>query len=233
MPRRNDAPEGAPVGPVQRARRAFLEGAGSEIASAFPGITRLGGQLVAALYLDDTPRSMDALASELGFSKSNVFGNLRALESAGILERRREAGSRHDTYALRGPYPDVVIGAYVSRLRRITADKIAVSERALELLGGEGGDEADTMRERLVDLRRKYTVFANFFAQVMPAIEGPIDLERMLNLVPPGFFEIVAQLTRSAMVWPPREEGLAAQPARNPTPRPPAPAAPGGGPEER
>ncbi|RYE83946.1 MAG: MarR family transcriptional regulator [Myxococcales bacterium] len=207
MPRRAPSPEPAtPVDPVQKARRAFLEGAGIEIASSFPGITRLGGQLVAALYLDDRPRSMDALAAELGFSKSNVFGNLRALESAGIIERRRETGSRHDTYALRGPYPDVVIGAYVARLRRVTADKIAVSERALELLGDHASDEADAMRERLIDLRRKYTVFAGFFAQVMPAIEGPIDLERMLNRVPPGVFEAIARLARDAMLWPPREE---------------------------
>jgi DNA-binding transcriptional regulator GbsR (MarR family) len=194
-------PPDAQTEPVRQARKAFLEGAGVEIASSFPGITRLGGQIVGALYLAETSRSMDELAAELGCSKSNIFGNLRALESAGIVERRRETGSRHDTYSLRGPYPDVIIGAYVSRLRRVTADKIAISERALELLGEAGGAEAEFMRRRLLDLRRKYTLFAEFFAQVLPAIEGPIDLEQMLRKVPAGVFEAVARLARDAMSW--------------------------------
>ena len=43
-------------------------------------------------------------------------------QAAGIVERRREPGSRHDTFALRGSYPDVVIGAYIARLRRVVAD---------------------------------------------------------------------------------------------------------------
>ena len=66
--------------------RAVLEGVGAEISASFPGITRLGGQIVAALYLADGPRSMDALAEELGRSKSNIFTNLKALEGAGIVE---------------------------------------------------------------------------------------------------------------------------------------------------
>lgn len=202
MPRRSPASDDpSTTDPVEAARRAFLEGAGIEIASSFPGITRLGGQIVAALYLAEHPRSMDRLAAELGCSKSNIFGNLRALENAGIVERRRESGNRHDSYSLRGPYPDVIIGAYVSRLRRVTADKIAISERALDLLGEASGNEAEFMRKRLIDLRRKYTIFANFFAQVLPAIEGPIDLELMLRKVPAGVFEAVAKLARDAMTW--------------------------------
>ena len=63
---------------VAAARRELLEGVGAEIAASFPGITRLGGQVVAALYLADGPLSMDALSEQLGRSKSNVFANLRA-----------------------------------------------------------------------------------------------------------------------------------------------------------
>jgi DNA-binding transcriptional regulator GbsR (MarR family) len=193
----------------------LLEGVGAEIAASFPGITRLGGQIVAALYLSERPCSMDDLAVELGCSKSNIFGNLRGLEGAGIVERRRESGARHDTYQLRGPYPDVIIGAYVSRLRRVTADKVALSERALELLGDTQGPEAEVLRSRLADLRRKYTLFGEFFARVMPAIEGPIDLERLLQKVPPGVFEAVARLARDAMQW-------ASRPSRSEPPPPPA-----------
>jgi DNA-binding transcriptional regulator GbsR (MarR family) len=169
---------------VDAAQKALLEGVGAEIAASFPGITRLGGQVVAALYLAEEPRSMDELAAELERSKSNIFANLRGLEAAGIIERRREAGARHDTYALRGKYPDVVIGAYIGRLRRVVHDKQVLSRRALELLGDASGRDADRLRDRLSELSRKYDVFAQLIDRYVPPVDGPIDLERLISLIP-------------------------------------------------
>jgi len=137
---------------VQAARQALLEGVGAEIAASFPGITRLGGQVVAALYLAEGPRSMDELSAELSRSKSNIFANLRGLEAAGIIERLREPGSRHDTYALRGKYPDVIIGAYLARLRRVVQDKRSLSRRAWSLLSAADGEEAEGLRNSLEEL---------------------------------------------------------------------------------
>ncbi|MBK8255753.1 MAG: MarR family transcriptional regulator [Polyangiaceae bacterium] len=169
---------------VASAQKALLEGVGAEIAASFPGITRLGGQVVAALYLSDAPRSMDELSAELGRSKSNIFANLRGLEAAGIIERRRAPGARHDSYTLRGKYPDVVIGAYLSRLRRVVHDKQSLCQRALSLLGDARGAEADSVRSRLSELSRKYDHFAGYMA-VLPVIEGPVDLEAFLEALPP------------------------------------------------
>ena len=188
--------------PVVAARKALLEGVGAEVAASFPGITRLGGQIVAALYLADRPgspgRSMDELSAELGRSKSNIFANLRALEASGIVERRRIAGARHDRFALRGPYPDVIIGAYVDRLRRVVLDKRALVERSLGLLGNAKGEEADVLRNKLNDLGRKYGLFGEVFQRVGPALEGPIDLEPLLRDIPPQFLDAVAELARSS-----------------------------------
>src|SRR3954465_13088169 len=89
-------PDVASPDPVARARATVLDGVGREIAASFPGITRLGGQIVAALYLADRPLSMDELSEELGRSKSNIFANLRGLEGAGIATRHRASGTRHD-----------------------------------------------------------------------------------------------------------------------------------------
>ncbi len=169
---------------VQAARQALLEGVGAEIAASFPGITRLGGQVVAALYLSDGPRSMDELSAELSRSKSNIFANLRGLEAAGIIERLREPGSRHDTYALRGKYPDVIIGAYLARLRRVVQDKRGLSRRSLALLGDADGDEALALRKRLDDLSRKYELFGELMDKCVPTIDGPLDLERLIAMVP-------------------------------------------------
>ena len=186
-------------GIVARARWALLEGVGADIAAAFPGITRLGGQIVAALYLSAGPRSMDQLATELGCSKSNIFGNLRGLEGAGIVGRRREAGARRDSYALRGPYPDVVIGAYMTRLRLVVADKRALSERAMHMLGDEAGPEAELLRARLGELDRKYSLFADVLGVLLPAMEGPIDLEKLLRAAPEGLVETVASMVREVL----------------------------------
>ncbi|WP_437957407.1 MarR family transcriptional regulator [Sorangium sp. So ce119] len=182
---------------VAAARQALLEGVGAEIAASFPGITRLGGQVVAALYLADVPRSMDELSQELGRSKSNIFANLRGLEAAGIIERRRESGARHDSFALRGKYPDVIVGAYLGRLRRVVQDKRTLARRALSLLGDAQGPEADAMRARLDDLSRKYDLFAELMEQLLPSIDGPVDLERMISQVPEA---VVRSLNAAARV---------------------------------
>ncbi|WP_437287364.1 GbsR/MarR family transcriptional regulator [Sorangium sp. So ce406] len=182
---------------VAAARQALLEGVGAEIAASFPGITRLGGQVVAALYLADVPRSMDELSQELGRSKSNIFANLRGLEAAGIIERRRESGARHDSFALRGKYPDVIVGAYLGRLRRVVQDKRTLARRALSLLGDAQGPEADAMRARLDDLSRKYDLFAELMEQLLPSIDGPVDLERLISQVPEA---VVRSLNAAARV---------------------------------
>lgn len=192
--------------PVQSARRAMLEGVGIEVAASFPGITRLGGQIVAALYLADVPgesgRSMDELSAELGRSKSNIFANLRALEAAGIVERRRSAGARHDRFALRGPYPDVMIGAYVGRLRRMVADKRALVERSLGILGEAKGDEADLLRRKLNELGRKYGLFGEFFQRVGPALDAPIDLEPLLRDIPSEMLDAIGEMAAAATAKP-------------------------------
>jgi DNA-binding transcriptional regulator GbsR (MarR family) len=187
---------------VAVARSLMLEGVGAEIASSFPGITRLGGQIVAALYLADGPRSMDQLSLELGRSKSNVFANVRALEAEGILERHRAHGARFDTYALRGKYPDVVIGAYLARLRRVVADKRALSKRALDILGDARGGEADRLRNRLDKLAVKYDRFAMFFERLLPVVDGPVDLEALIDSLPATVFRALEHVARRALGLP-------------------------------
>lgn len=176
----------------------MLEGVGAEIAASFPGITRLGGQIVAGLYLSDTPQTIDELVLVVARSKSNVFSNLKALEAAGIVECRRVAGSRADCYALSGPYPDVVIGAYVARLRRVVADKRALTQRAIGLLGDAAGNDAQALRAKLLELQRKYELFGEVFVQIGPVLDGPIDLEALLKQVPAEFLQIVGRLASGA-----------------------------------
>ncbi len=194
----------SPSDSVAKARKTVLEGVGVEVAASFPGITRLGGQIVAALYLSDGPRSMDDLSAELGRSKSNIFANVRGLEAAGIVERSRSAGARRDAYALRGKYPDVIIGAYIARLRRVVADKRALSRRAIDILAGTRGPEASALRARLTKLAQKYERFGVLFEELLPGVEGPIDLEALLDSLPPPLLQVLAAMARRAVGLSPR-----------------------------
>ena len=185
-----------PESAVARTRRTLLEGVGEEVASSFPGTTRLGGQIVAALYLSDAPLSMDALSLELGRSKSNIFSNLRTLENAGIVEKTRTAGERHDLFALRGKYPDVIIGAYLARLRKVIAEKKDLSRRGLEMLGDATGEEAEFLRSKLHDLARKYARFGDVFEALVTPMDGPIDLEALLDQIPMEVVRAVGMFTK-------------------------------------
>jgi DNA-binding transcriptional regulator GbsR (MarR family) len=190
--------------PVASAYATVLDGVGREIAASFPGITRLGGQIVAALYLADGPLSMDELSDKLGRSKSNIFANLRGLEGAGIVQRHRASGTRHDTFVLRGKYPDVVVGAYLSRLRRVVIDKVNLCHRALGQLGDARGPEADAMREKLTSLQKKYERFANVFSELVPVTDGPVDLEEMIDGIPSAMLGVIGGMARRALGLTPR-----------------------------
>jgi DNA-binding transcriptional regulator GbsR (MarR family) len=188
----------APNDAVALARRTLLEGVGAEVAASFPGITRLGGQVVAALYLAESPRSMDELSAELGRSKSNIFANLRGLEAAGIVEHHRLPGARHDRYRLRGKYPDVVIGAYVARLRRVVADKRALVRSSREILGDARGPEASALRAKLDGLGGTYDRFAELF-DMLPAMDGPLDLEAIIDGLPRVALDALVGVVRKAL----------------------------------
>jgi DNA-binding transcriptional regulator GbsR (MarR family) len=191
----------APDPRIARARNELLAGVGEELASSFPGITRLGGQIVAALFLSERGLSMDELCEELGRSKSNVFTNLKGLEAIGIVRRRREGGVRRDMYALKGNYPDVVVGAYIARLRSVVADKRTLARRALSLLGDATGAEADRIRARLDEIIRKYDSFALLMTD-LPDIDGPIDLAQVIAQIPPELLDAMKRAVASAWATP-------------------------------
>jgi DNA-binding transcriptional regulator GbsR (MarR family) len=152
---------------------------GSEVSAFFPGVTRLGGQIVAALHLAAEPRSMEELANELGCSKSHIFANLRALEVAEIVERLRPKGRRHDAYRLRGPYPDVLLHAYLPRLRRVVQEMDANCTDARQKLGDATGPEATMLRARLDHHANQCALLAEL-VQALPPFATPTDLAALV-----------------------------------------------------
>ena len=67
------------------------------------------------------------------------------------------------------------------------------------MLGDAQGPEADSLRDRLNTLMRKYDRFAVIFAELMPQSDGPIDLEALIDTLPSTVLKAVAAVAKHAL----------------------------------
>jgi len=185
---------------VARERALFVDTVGTEISAIWRNVTRLGGQCVAALYLWNEPRSMDDLSEELGRSKSNVFANLRALESLGIVRRVRVAGSARDHFELAAEYPDVLVVAFVRHLGRTLHDKSnelsAIAARLRVASSGPGPEEAAVLAARVARLGETYATVAELIDGLLPEPGKPTDLLSILGRITPALVQRAVRLLR-------------------------------------
>ena len=192
----------ASAGEVARDRALFIELIGQEISAIWGNVTRLGGQCVAALYLWNAPRSMDDLAEELGRSKSNVFANLRALESLGIVRRIRMPGSTRDHFELAAPYPDVIVVAFVRKLSAVlgakSADLQQMTERLERIASTDG--EAREIAPRVARLQKSYAAASELLDALLPPPGKSIDLVSLLDRIPTELVRSVARALRGERV---------------------------------
>jgi len=182
---------------VRAHRAVFVDVVGTEISAIWRNVTRLGGQVVASLILWDEPRSMDDLAEELGRSKSNVFNNLKALESLGIVRRTRIQGSARDHYELAGEYPDVLVVAFARHLSHNLADKSAELSSMADGLGSLGKTEdADILAGRVARVGESYQAAARLIDALMPGPGEPTDLVSIVRRITPDLVKAIVTLLR-------------------------------------
>ena len=175
---------------IGRERALFVDTVGTEISAIWRNVTRLGGQCVAALYLWNEPRSMDDLSEELGRSKSNVFANLRALESLGIVRRVRMPGSARDHFELAAEYPDVLVVAFARHLGHTLHDKSSeLAAIASRLSAIAATDREKTLADRVKRLGETYAAAAQLIDGLLPDPGKPTDLLSILGRVTPGLLE--------------------------------------------
>ena len=169
---------------VERERAQFVDTVGTEISAIWRNVTRLGGQVVASLYLWDEPRSMDDLSEELGRSKSNVFANLKALQSLGIVRRVSMPGSARDHFELAAEYPDVLVVAFARHLSHTLRDKStelrAIAER-LDEVAEEEQEEAMVRRVRRIG--ETYAAVGELIDSLLPEAGKPTDLLSILGRI--------------------------------------------------
>lgn len=102
---------------MNRAAQVFADRMGH--AAVADGLSPIAGRLFAALLLSEEPKSLDALADELGVSKASVSTDARRLFDRGIVEHVTVPGDRRDYYELAPDFYAQIIRARVARWRRI------------------------------------------------------------------------------------------------------------------
>ncbi len=102
---------------MNRAAHVFADRMGH--AAIADGLSPIAGRLFASLLLSEEPKSLDALADELGVSKASVSTDARRLFDRGIVERVTMPGDRRDYYELAPDFYAQVIRARIARWRRI------------------------------------------------------------------------------------------------------------------
>ena len=140
---------------------------------------------------------MDELSAELGRSKSNIFANLRGLEAAGIVEHHREAGARHDRYRCAASTPTWSSARTSPGCGVSWPDKRTLVRRSREILGDARGPEAKALRAKLDALGGTYDRFAELF-DMLPTLDGPLDLEAIVNGLPRVVLDAVVAVIRRA-----------------------------------
>src|SRR5947209_18749576 len=116
----------------------FIERMG--LASESDGLSRIAGRLFGALLLADEPRSLDALAEQLGVSKASVSTEARRLLDRGVAERIGKPGDRRDYYALT---PD-----FFAQIVRVRLSRWSGLHRLVKEMQGGNAALPKTVRDR-------------------------------------------------------------------------------------
>ena len=172
-----------------RALGAFIDGIGAAAASS--GIlTQLQGRVLAFLYLQSRPLSLDESAAELQQSKSNVSVNIRGLIEWHLVRRTRMGGSRKDYYEAATDFWRVM-REIMERRFRWTVRQVLASVAEIERMGAEARGQAKELAQREA---AKFTAarlagLRAFFAAVDGGLGAftqgePFDPENLQNVLP-------------------------------------------------
>lgn len=142
------------------AEQTFIERLGQQ--SQTDGISKIAGQIWAALIVSDGPVSSAELMEMLHISKGSVSTNTRLLEMLNIVERRSKPGERQDYFAIRdNPYSSLVEG----QIKRFEA-AIAVVDEAKK------GITKKHACSNLDDLGRFYALFHSSSRTLLEALQS-------------------------------------------------------------
>lgn len=156
---------------LAKARDNFVEGVGY-LASTI-GLSRVIGQLYAALFLSDEPLCLDDMADTLKISKGNASVNIRELEKLGVVKKVWVKGSRKDFYEAELDLEKVIKSGLLEATRsrmRIALDTVTETENIIEKSGGNLNKKEKKKKQlylkRLESAKESY----NFIETVLDSI---------------------------------------------------------------
>jgi DNA-binding transcriptional regulator GbsR (MarR family) len=155
---------------MDQARAVFIEGMGA--ASATSGVlSQLQGRIFAVLFLEETPLSLDDLATALQLSKSNISINIRGLVEWHLVRRVSIPNSRRDHYEAASDFWRVMQEIMERRFRWNIRQVMAACDETSRMAEADGGGSPEDEREReFIDGR--LAALRSFAAAVDAGIEA-------------------------------------------------------------
>ncbi len=92
--------------------------------ASFVGVHEDISSIVAFLYLQPSPVTMETIAKELGYSVSSICTKLKFIEQLGMIKKTRNPGSKKIYFFIDDSFPS-------STFLKIVASKIQLTERLL------------------------------------------------------------------------------------------------------
>jgi DNA-binding transcriptional regulator GbsR (MarR family) len=172
---------------MDRATGIFVDGVGA--AAATSGVlSQLQGRIFALLYLQAEPLALEAIAAELGQSKSNVSVHVRGLVEWHLVRSVPVPGSRKDHYEAATNFWRVMQEIMERRFRWTVRQVLATLTEAERVLAENPArrDQGRFVSGRLAALR---AFFAAIDGGLAAFTQGkPLDpemLQNVVSLVPP------------------------------------------------
>lgn len=127
------------------------------------GFTRHSGEIVALLYLDKGPKTLDDIVEALKISKGSASTNVRFLEQMKFIKRVRFPGERKDYFefstSMWGAIREALgyfMSTQVEDFRELNSKHLPAIERMLDTVAGESREQPLHMQKRLSDLEQLF-----------------------------------------------------------------------------
>lgn len=126
-------------------------------------LPRIAGRIMALLLLEDTPLSLDEVATRLQVSRASVSTNARLLQGMGVIERVAPVGNRRDHYQI-APEPGRELLRSTAKLLEDRCRLLAETRQAL--------DDRPTAKARLAEMERFYKAVGRGIERALAELDG-------------------------------------------------------------
>ncbi len=156
------------------------------------GINRTMAEIHALLFVTSEPLCTDDIMEQLKISRGNASMNVRGLVDWGLIRRVHKFGDRKEYFEADMDVWRMFETIMRERRRREVEPIIATIDRALEVVGRDGGGATEAEKQQVAEFRRRLEELRGFLS-TMGAL-----FEMVLNFGNKGIAELARSLTTGA-----------------------------------